>query len=188
MSKRETPIDLEEGSPEYAIVHAILDTRERLQITQSELARRTGIDQGDISKLERGHRNPSLKLLKRLADGLGMELRISFIPIEDAALQNGKARFSVCLKNRLKRWTEGFAFQLLHRIPKPLFKAVCKRAAFFHGTAKTDRQKPDRKYRNQTENRERLGCGSAYTPNKTGLESAAAFSYWPCRPSGLPVL
>lgn len=90
ISKRETPIDLEEGSPEYAIVHAILDTRERLQITQSELARRTGIDQGDISKLERGHRNPSLKLLKRLADGLGMELRISFIPIEDAALQNGE--------------------------------------------------------------------------------------------------
>ena len=41
---------------------------------------------------------------------------------------------------------------------------------------------------NQTENRERLGCGSAYTHNKTGLESAAAFSYWPCRPSGLPVL
>ncbi len=48
------------------------------------LARRTGIDQGDISKLERGTRNPSLKLLKRLAHGLGMELKIYFIPIESS--------------------------------------------------------------------------------------------------------
>ncbi len=76
--------DLEEGSPEYSVVHAIQETREKLQITQTELARRTGIDQGDISKLERGTRNPSLKLLKRLARGLGMELKISFVPIEDS--------------------------------------------------------------------------------------------------------
>lgn len=76
-------IELEEGSPEYSVVHAIQDTREKLQITQTELARRTGIDQGDISKLERGTRNPSLKLLKRLARGLGMELKISFVPIEN---------------------------------------------------------------------------------------------------------
>lgn len=77
-------VDLDESSPEYAVVHAILDTRRQLQITQTELARRTGIDQGDISKLERGTRNPSLKLLKRLANGLGMELKIEFIPIQDA--------------------------------------------------------------------------------------------------------
>nr|WP_281714588.1 helix-turn-helix transcriptional regulator [Allobaculum stercoricanis] len=58
------------------------EAREKLNITQTELARRTGIDQGDISKLERGTRNPSLKLLKRLAQGLGMELKITFVPIE----------------------------------------------------------------------------------------------------------
>lgn len=86
LSKRGAKLDLEEGTPEYAVVHAILDTREKLQITQTELARRTGIDQGDISKLERGTRNPSLKLLKRLANGLGMELKIDFVPLENSEL------------------------------------------------------------------------------------------------------
>lgn len=43
-------------------------------------AERTGINQADISKLENGTKNPSLKLLKKLADGLGMQLKIEFIP------------------------------------------------------------------------------------------------------------
>ena len=84
MSKKPARVNLEEGSPEYSVFHAIHEAREKLNITQAELARRTGIDQGDISKLERGTRNPSLKLLKRLAQGLGMELRITFVPIEQA--------------------------------------------------------------------------------------------------------
>lgn len=84
MAKKLANVELEVGSPEYSVVHAIQDTREKLQITQTELARRTGIDQGDISKLERGTRNPSLKMLKRLARGLGMELKIYFIPIDSA--------------------------------------------------------------------------------------------------------
>lgn len=81
-NKRSAYLDfeLDENSPEYAVRKVIIETREKLQITQSEIARRTGIDQGDISKLERGTRNPSLKILKRLAQGLDMELRLSFIP------------------------------------------------------------------------------------------------------------
>ncbi|MDO4663810.1 MAG: helix-turn-helix transcriptional regulator [Erysipelotrichaceae bacterium] len=82
MSKKPARVDLDKGSPEYSVFQAIHDTREKLNITQTELARRTGIDQGDISKLERGTRNPSLKLLKRLAKGLGMELKITFVPID----------------------------------------------------------------------------------------------------------
>lgn len=90
MSIQKRPdLELEEGSPEYAVVHGIVETRQRLRITQSELAKRTGIDQGDISKLERGTRNPSLKLLKRLANGLGMELKIDFVPIsKDSAISS----------------------------------------------------------------------------------------------------
>ena len=33
-----------------------------------------------ISKLENGTRNPSVSLLKRLAEGMGMVLKIEFIP------------------------------------------------------------------------------------------------------------
>lgn len=38
------------------------------------------INQADISKLENGTRNPSVNLLKGLADGMGMALKIEFIP------------------------------------------------------------------------------------------------------------
>ena len=48
-------------------------------MTQKELAERTGIYQADISKIERAIGNPSLSTLSRLAEGLGMELRIDFM-------------------------------------------------------------------------------------------------------------
>lgn len=67
--------------PEYAIMQALIDARAEAGITQSELSRRTGIAQTDISKLERGNGNPSLKTLKRLAEGLGMTLELKFKPI-----------------------------------------------------------------------------------------------------------
>ncbi|OLU36159.1 helix-turn-helix domain-containing protein [Ileibacterium valens] len=70
-------------SIEQEIVKAIREQRNRLAITQNELSRRTGIDQGDISKLEHGTRNPSLKLLKRLAEGLELDLIVRFVPKEE---------------------------------------------------------------------------------------------------------
>ncbi len=56
--------------------------RAEQNLTQKELAKRTGIDQADISKLENGVRNPSLKLLQRLARGMGMQLKIEFVPMQ----------------------------------------------------------------------------------------------------------
>ena len=40
--------------PEHAIIQAIIDARRQSGMTQKELAEKTGIAQGDISKLERG--------------------------------------------------------------------------------------------------------------------------------------
>lgn len=68
--------------PELDIMRAIIDARASQNLTQKELAERTGINQADISKLENGTRNPSINLLKRLADGLGMTLKIEFVPKE----------------------------------------------------------------------------------------------------------
>lgn len=78
------PLHLEDDSPEMEVVKAIVNARSSMNMTQSELSKRTGIDQGDISKLEHGTRNPSLKLLKRLAHGLNMDLKIQFVPRSDA--------------------------------------------------------------------------------------------------------
>ena len=47
-------------------------------LTQKDLAEKTGIYQADISKIERGIGNPSLLTLKRLADGLDMDLILDF--------------------------------------------------------------------------------------------------------------
>lgn len=44
--------------------------RERLDLSQEELAYRTGIDRTYVSGIERAVRNPSLKLIVKLADGL----------------------------------------------------------------------------------------------------------------------
>jgi len=72
--------EYEDIQPEMDIIRAIIKARKEQQITQAELSARTGINQGDISKLERGTRNPSLRMLKKLASGLGMQLKIEFLP------------------------------------------------------------------------------------------------------------
>ena len=66
--------------PEMDVIRAIVDARTSQNITQKELAEKTGINQADISKLENGTTNPSINLLKRLAEGMGMVLKIEFVP------------------------------------------------------------------------------------------------------------
>ena len=65
--------------PERQIIRAIMEGREENHMTQKELAEATGINQADISRLENGTANPSLRTLKRLAAGLGMKLKIEFV-------------------------------------------------------------------------------------------------------------
>lgn len=72
----------EDIQPEMDVIRAMIDTRISQNLTQKELATRTGINQADISKLENGTRNPSLKLLKRFAAGMGMQLKIEFVPMK----------------------------------------------------------------------------------------------------------
>jgi len=72
--------EYEKLQPEMDVIRAMVDARISQNLTQKQLSDRTGIDQADISKLENGTRNPTLNLLKRLADGMGMSLKIEFIP------------------------------------------------------------------------------------------------------------
>ena len=65
--------------PDHAIIQAIIDARKNAGLTQKQLSERTGIAQGDISKLESGNANPSVRTLKRLAEGMGMVLKLEFI-------------------------------------------------------------------------------------------------------------
>ena len=66
---------------EYQLINALLSARKARNITQQQRSQRTGITQGDISKIENGSANPSIKTLRKLATGMDMSLKIEFIPL-----------------------------------------------------------------------------------------------------------
>lgn len=65
--------------PEFAIMQAMIDARRESGMTQKQLSEKTGINQADISRLERGNANPSLHTLQRLAAGMNMKLKLEFV-------------------------------------------------------------------------------------------------------------
>ena len=67
--------------PEYDIIQAMIDARVQQNMTQKDLSAKTGITQADISRIENGTRNPSLSIVKKLAQGLGMQLKLEFVPM-----------------------------------------------------------------------------------------------------------
>ncbi len=71
---------------EYALIRALIDARNSCNITQKELAAATGIAQSDISKIENGLGNPTIRLLQRLANGLNMNLKVEFVPKKRIAM------------------------------------------------------------------------------------------------------
>lgn len=65
--------------PTYDIGSELRHFRKHQRITQEELARRTGLGQGTIAKLENGtYRNPKLSMLSKLAKELGCRIHIQF--------------------------------------------------------------------------------------------------------------
>ena len=83
LKEPEFKIEYDSLEPEFAIVQAIIDARRISGLTQKQLSERTGIAQGDISKIEKGEANPSLKTLKRLASGMDMRLYLQFEPVNN---------------------------------------------------------------------------------------------------------
>jgi len=65
--------------PEFAIMQAIVSARKESGLTQQKLSEITGINQADISRLEKGNGNPSLRTLQRLAAGMNMRLKLEFV-------------------------------------------------------------------------------------------------------------
>ena len=69
-------------SKEYNdIEHVVLGYKIKLkrleqELSQEELAEKVGIDQSDLSKIEKGNANPSLKMISRIAKGLNSKAYI----------------------------------------------------------------------------------------------------------------
>ncbi|MBR5006149.1 MAG: helix-turn-helix domain-containing protein [Clostridia bacterium] len=57
--------------------NAVAEARAARGLSQKELSGLTGIDQSDLSRIERGIANPSVNTLNRIAQALGATLHVS---------------------------------------------------------------------------------------------------------------
>lgn len=64
----------------FALGAALADARRERGLKQRELAERSGVGQGDISRIERGVLAPTTPTLLRLAEGLNARVTIELLP------------------------------------------------------------------------------------------------------------
>jgi predicted transcriptional regulator len=76
MKDAEFKAEYEKLKPRYEIISEIIKARTEQNITQEELAFRTGTQKSNISRLESGNYNPTLDFLFKVAKGLGKEIHI----------------------------------------------------------------------------------------------------------------
>ena len=77
--------EFEKLQSERDLTMSLVRARKEAGLTQEELSKKTGISQADISRLENGTGNPSLALLKRIAEAMNSELIIDIVPRKNIA-------------------------------------------------------------------------------------------------------
>ena len=78
LSDPEFALEWEQQRPEREYTKAIIAARVEKNITQKELAKRTGIRQSNISRIENGNCSPTVATLQQIAAGMGKTLFIEF--------------------------------------------------------------------------------------------------------------
>ena len=79
--------------------YMLRDRREEMRLTQRQLAAKLGVKASHVAYLENGRRRPSLSLLRRIADVLGLDKETIFLLahpeakylLSDRTPENGKA-------------------------------------------------------------------------------------------------
>lgn len=75
----------EQSALARAVAIAIVDYRSKHQLTQTLLARRLGVRQPHVARLETGEHTPSLEMLQRLSGALGLRFVVDVAPVRHAA-------------------------------------------------------------------------------------------------------
>jgi len=75
----EVRAEYEALKPEMEVIRALIGARIEQNLTQAQLAERTGIRQSNISRIENGTCSPTIATLQQLANGMGKKLHIEFI-------------------------------------------------------------------------------------------------------------
>ena len=78
MKNPEFRLEYEKLQPEFELASAIIEARTKRKISQEELAKRVGTGQAVISRLDGLNAKPSLSLMRRVADALGLRVEIHF--------------------------------------------------------------------------------------------------------------
>jgi ribosome-binding protein aMBF1 (putative translation factor) len=68
--------DKEAFEQAYDIAVQVMELREKRGLTQAQLADRCGMDQADISRIERGATSPTARTLQRIGEALDADVRL----------------------------------------------------------------------------------------------------------------
>ena len=68
----------------YELGRVVRARREQLGMTQEQLAERAGLKQPAVARFEAGGTMPTIPMLERLAEALGMRLRVQLEPFSEA--------------------------------------------------------------------------------------------------------
>ncbi len=74
LSNKEVSAYFDRIKKEYELIEQIVLVRKKLNITESELARKAHVSQQAISRLENEKHIPNMDTLLRIVDGLGLKL------------------------------------------------------------------------------------------------------------------
>ena len=75
----EVRAEYEAIQPEYEVIRALIGARIAQNMTQAQLAEKSGIRQSNISRIESGSCSPTVSTLQQLAEGMGKKLHIEFV-------------------------------------------------------------------------------------------------------------
>ena len=78
MQDPEFKAEHEASKAEFEVMRALIAARSEANLTQRELAERSGVRQSNISRIENGTSIPNIATLQALAAGMNKRLVISF--------------------------------------------------------------------------------------------------------------
>lgn len=71
--------EYESLKPEMEIIRALVNARIQQNLTQEQLAQRSGIRQSNISRIENGSCSPTIVTLQKLANAMGRRVQVEFV-------------------------------------------------------------------------------------------------------------